>query len=176
MASRFERVSKLEAARRQLEEAIEVFFRQGDMVAVHTLAAAALDILRDLGRPKGLGSIVKDSPLVLPEKQREVREIFNAAQNFFKHANRDPEETLEFRPDATPFFIFDAIELYAQVKGSSFAAGDVFRMWFVVTNPQFTLGPLRSLVDDAKRAGIDPDNFEGVRLALAHWKSRNPIA
>ena len=44
----FEMVTRLEAAERQLRVAIRMFFERKDMIAVHTLAAAALQILDDL--------------------------------------------------------------------------------------------------------------------------------
>ena len=43
-------VSKLDAARRQLETAIRLFFYDGDFVSTHTLAAAAFNVLNDLSR------------------------------------------------------------------------------------------------------------------------------
>ena len=39
-----ELVTKLEAAERQLRVAIRLFFERKDMIAVHTLTAAALEI------------------------------------------------------------------------------------------------------------------------------------
>ena len=42
------RVTKVEAARRQIDTAIRMLFSNEDPVAVHTLAMAALRIVRDL--------------------------------------------------------------------------------------------------------------------------------
>jgi len=42
------RVSKVEAANRPLDTAIELFFAEGDPLAVHTLAGAASVIAADL--------------------------------------------------------------------------------------------------------------------------------
>lgn len=43
-------ISKLDSARRQLETAVRLFFVDGDPVSVHTLAAAAGEVLADLAR------------------------------------------------------------------------------------------------------------------------------
>src|SRR5579872_5153508 len=47
------RVTKLEAAKRQLTAAIRLFFDGGDEIAVHTLAVASYDILHTLSKRKG---------------------------------------------------------------------------------------------------------------------------
>jgi hypothetical protein len=45
-----ETVTVLEAAERQLRTAIRLFFERRDMIAIHTLATAAQEILRRLGK------------------------------------------------------------------------------------------------------------------------------
>jgi hypothetical protein len=53
MERRPEIITKLDAARRQLRTAVTLFFQHGDEVAVHTLTAAAHQILIDLLKPQG---------------------------------------------------------------------------------------------------------------------------
>ncbi len=48
------RVSKLNAARRQLNCALELWFSDKDEVSVHTLAAAAHQIIYDISKKKGV--------------------------------------------------------------------------------------------------------------------------
>ena len=45
-------VSKVEAARRQIDVAIHMLFSEEDPLAIHTLAGAAFQILRDLADKK----------------------------------------------------------------------------------------------------------------------------
>jgi hypothetical protein len=42
------RLGKLEAARRQLETAIKLYFADGDEVSIHTLTGAAYPLIRDI--------------------------------------------------------------------------------------------------------------------------------
>ena len=89
------RISKLDAARRQLDISINLFFYDRDLVAIHTLAAAAFNVLADLLKQQGrsertlrgklLESVKKEHQVTVLRKVRE-------AENFFKHADRDPEE------------------------------------------------------------------------------------
>lgn len=46
------KVSKLEAASRQLDTAIRLLFHQGDAVAVHSLAAGAANVFFDVAEEK----------------------------------------------------------------------------------------------------------------------------
>ncbi len=43
------KISKLDAARRQLITAIRLYFNHGDIVSVHTLSAAAFKTTQDIG-------------------------------------------------------------------------------------------------------------------------------
>jgi hypothetical protein len=53
------KISKLEAARRQVETAIRIYFANGDPVSIHTLAAASLQILVDLDKKALFGTSSK---------------------------------------------------------------------------------------------------------------------
>jgi hypothetical protein len=155
-----ERLTKIETATRQLETAITLFFNGGDSVSIHTLTAAAYEVLRDVCRPRGIFSHTKDSPYIRPEKRKEAMSIFNKAQNFFKHAQKDPDAIFDFKAEATSFLIIDAIELYSRLTGSLFAAANVFRMWFALKYPDLIMGPFHALVIEARKQEIDPEDFE----------------
>ena len=51
------KVSKPEAARRQLDSAIRMLFKNEDPIAIHTLCMAAFRILRDLAEKGGNSDI-----------------------------------------------------------------------------------------------------------------------
>ena len=86
-------ISKVEAASRLLDTAIRLFFEGADAVAVHSLAAASLNIFSDLAEHGGnswRAHLGDDSKLSAPEMKR----VLNSAWNFFKHADRDPDGTI----------------------------------------------------------------------------------
>ncbi len=95
----FHIVSKLEAAERQLRQAVRLFFQRGDDVAIHTLAAAAYQILSDLCEHKGIEREMEDSA-ILDEMgvKGEVLATTRKPQTFFMHADKDPEGTVRFNP------------------------------------------------------------------------------
>ena len=53
------RVSKIDAARRQLETAIRLFFYDIDFVSVHTLLCASHEIFVRIGESSGVHSIIR---------------------------------------------------------------------------------------------------------------------
>ena len=171
----FESVTKLEAAERQLRVAIRSFFEGKDLIAVHTLAAAAQEVLRDLGRPRGIKSIFKGSDRIRPEKTKEINAIFNEAQNFFKHADRDPSENLKFHYEATKYYLLDAALLYNQLTGRQFPEMTGLICWFLLKFPDL-LGDdpyLQAAVQLAK--GVNADDLELLLAAvdqLARQQSR----
>src|SRR5207249_4277605 len=105
-------VDKLEAACRQLESAITMFFEEWDVVSQHTLISAAYGILYDLDKQRGVGGSVKDSLLVRPEDRAGFIRAIHLPQNFFKHARKDSGIKLAFRYRVSHFFLFDAIRLF----------------------------------------------------------------
>jgi hypothetical protein len=136
MSSDFHTVSKLEAAERQLCQVIRLFFQRGDAVAIHTLAAAAYQILSDLCERKKLKREIEDSAILdeLGVKQ-EVLAALRKPQNFFKHADRDPEGTVRFNPMLSACLILYGVHYYFALTGRQFGEGQVFRVWFFLRFP-----------------------------------------
>jgi hypothetical protein len=131
-------VSKLDAAKRQLETAIRLYFSEGDPVSIHTLSAAAYNILRDLG--KNVGSdpmMIKQMFLayVIPGKEKLFMSKINEAENFFKHADKDHRATLKFDTSLPEFFILDAIGQYNKLTGEDTPLLKLFRGWFIASHP-----------------------------------------
>ena len=131
------------------------------MIAVHTLAAASLQVLADLGAKSGVESMVKNPKLIQPEKRKYVAGKFCEAQNFFKHADRDPHEILDFFAEATPFYIVDAVVLYERVSGSSTHACKAFNVWFSLNYPDVLIdGAYKKYIESVVTADPDLANRE----------------
>jgi hypothetical protein len=92
-------VSKLDAAKRQVRQAIKLWFANGDPVSIHTLLYAAVDIIHHLhGRATGKRLFFANDALqrANPAVVRAVRDW----PNFFKHGRFDPDKVLLFNPNA----------------------------------------------------------------------------
>ena len=132
-------ILKLEAAKRQLDTAIKLYFKDDDPVSIHTLTAAAHQILIDLAKPEGTKSILKDQILILIKKEYQSKYLsaINEAENFFKHAEKDPGALLKFNPEQTDFLLFDAVEMYMRLSKESTQDMSIYRAWFLLKHPDF---------------------------------------
>jgi hypothetical protein len=159
-------VSKKEAAERQLNTCIELFFREEDSVSVHTLASAVHDILEVLTRDIRWFDIMLTASCIKPEKKKEVADIFKKAQNFFKHASRDASVTMEFAPFQTEVMIFDCVRMYMCLTGQKTAEVHVYNLWFIMRYPEYfdyirdANDPLFKLFATAEGVGVDPKHLQ----------------
>lgn len=167
MKSYVERVTKLDAVRRQLRTAIRMFFEDKDTVSAYTLAAAVEDLLAGLLNQKGERHPLRNSDLIRPERKEEFLQILNRPRNFFKHADRDPGEVLEFRPGILPYVLLECAALYQQHTGRALREGWVFFLWFGIHNPDVVEpGPLKDALDALKMLAPDIASDKTVFLEL----------
>ncbi len=136
-------ISKFDAARRQLETAVRLYFFHGDPVSIHTLASAAAQVLHDLAKKRGGDPVMLHQAIlqyVLPEHQPLVRKTLAEAENFFKHADRDPREVLEFKLAQTEMVLLDAVEAYHKLASERVPLFTVYLLWFLtVAGKEFVL-------------------------------------
>ena len=131
-------VSKLDVARRQLETAIKLFFYDGDFVSLHTLAAAAFNVLNDLSRQAGEDKkSIRDELLhhVREDKRKVFLDQLRKTENFMKHADRDPDETHSFDPGLSTFFLIDAVRCYWKITGEHTLVTEAYFLWFMTEHP-----------------------------------------
>lgn len=137
-------ISKLDAAKRQLDTALNLYFKNGDPISIHTLTAASHQILMDLGAK----SVIKDTALIRKGMEKEYLAIVNRAENFFKHAQRDQKELLEFNSKETDFLLFDAVEMYMQIANEQPNDMAILRIWFKIQNPSIISDEIQKTLRD----------------------------
>ncbi|PKN68652.1 MAG: hypothetical protein CVU54_13545 [Deltaproteobacteria bacterium HGW-Deltaproteobacteria-12] len=134
-------LSKLDCAKRQIEVAIKLYFHFDDPVSIHTLTAAAYNILRDINKSRGNDPLLLKEWFVInmvkPEMRDEYRKLVNKAENFFKHADRDSEETHTFYPSQTEIMLWEAVEVYQRLTGEITPLLHIFRGWFMMNHLNF---------------------------------------
>ena len=87
-------ITKIEAARRQIDTAIELMFLGYDPIPIHTIIAAASRIVRDLSEQANTLGWQKLMEAITPGSERVVLGGFNKYSNFFKHADTDPNAVI----------------------------------------------------------------------------------
>jgi hypothetical protein len=125
------KISKIDAAKRQLETAIRLYFNEADPVSIHTLTGAAHEILSDLNSKVSGTPMILSDVLVKEERKKEFRQIMNEAKNHFKHADKDSDTVIDFNPEINETFIYDACAKYEQLTGEAVPYFRIYCGWFV---------------------------------------------
>jgi len=78
-------LSKLDAALRQLETAVTLYFHSSDPISIHTLTAAAYNVLQGIKKHRGAGfQMFKDADMVYPGRLTgERRPVLVAYMSWF---------------------------------------------------------------------------------------------
>ena len=177
-------VNKIEAARRQLEQALELLFDGKDPLPIHTLAMAALRILRDLAsdRPdEGAKTVALMEASIRPGvKKGEFWGALHQASNFLKHANRDPDAVLnEIRPEANDYALCIAGLIYQDLGGDLSPRMKVLRSLICVRNPDVVMEPFgevyRNIGDDIRSWSRDTQ-LAFSRIAICAMEDNHPIS
>lgn len=152
---------------------------ESDPVSVHTLAAAAFEILKDLDEhgPK-TGTFYNHLEVdVKPEYRQMVIKIFRAPQNFFKHANDDPDKVLEFHLAQPEMFLVCGVEKYVELAAEKTAEMLVYELWFCHQNPDLLMPeaaarmrqtPFPTIYNAAERRKFFEDYIGTAALFLAN--------
>jgi hypothetical protein len=137
-------ISKLDAARRQLETAVRLYFHEAEPVSIHTLTAAAYNVLRHItARRGGTPMIIKDqlTQYIRKEYIDQYKMKLNEAENFFKHADKDPDDALKFRPVQTDLLLWDGCQKYRELTSEAVPMLTLFITWYVLNNPELYILP-----------------------------------
>jgi hypothetical protein len=131
-------IGKVDVARRQISEAVRLFFCERDRVVIHTVIASAHQVLFDIGATKGIRSALKNTDVLRNEELQRHLKTINYPFNFFKHADFDPNGKINIGPLIcfTSDFIMDAIIMLQRIAGDIPIEAKVFWSWFVSKYPQ----------------------------------------
>lgn len=147
-------VTKIEAAEKQLDTAINLFFENVDHLSCYTLAAASREITDDLGHKKKdelfrselnrLGDAQKVrlsfrdelKIRIKPEHFKEALGLFRKKQNFLKHANTDHDQGIEeISVDELAFLLLFAVRNFSLLAKRWTPAMSTFFCWFAASKP-----------------------------------------
>jgi hypothetical protein len=132
------KIGKLDAARRQIQTAIQLWFNGGDPVSIHTLAFAAYEIVHAISKRRDPArmELLFDAPFIKPEHRREYAVAMKKHASFFKHADTDGEAVIEFHPEFSESFILFTVvglELCGERKS---AEETTYLLWFHIHSPE----------------------------------------
>lgn len=126
------------------------------MLAVHTLAAASLQLLVDLGKLAGVESRYRRQELIRPGRRKEVLAILNSTQNFLKHADRDPEECHTYAEEGTVLLLWEVVELASRLGLGNRREHLAFQLWFAAAFPDLINPPALAALQAVGSCDLDP--------------------
>jgi len=142
-------VTKIEAAKRQLDCAIELWFTDQDPVAIQTLAAAAYQIIFDINEHRGNAhQKLFNADIVKPEYRRMWNAMVRAPSNFLKHADKDPEGSIELIPFANIMFLMFAVAGLGTLSQESSDNERIFAMWLNFHEPDLVADSFKSFAKE----------------------------
>jgi hypothetical protein len=126
----------MDVAKRQLRTATLLWFMDEDPVSIHTIISAAHEITHTLFRKKGLRGLLFDMPLPKEEFRAEVAKALKAAANFFKHAQKDLDASIEFNPGMNRVLIITVASGLRRMGEQLDDIQDAFLAWTAIHHPE----------------------------------------
>lgn len=132
-------ISKFDAAKRQLDCALELFFAEKDAIPIHTLACAAHQIIYDINKNKNGPELLFDHKDTSDSKIKVTKKTLHSHYNFFKHADNDPcpDCGIAFNTDITEIFMLSAIIGIYYLDGKINEIQRAFICFIHLKNPDF---------------------------------------
>lgn len=116
------KISKIDVARLQLDQACKLYLVDGDLVSILTLAGASEEMLGVLLRQRGESNVlqaVHDSEILKSPTRtfKQTADSANFVRNAVKHANDPNEVDVDFLPGDTYAMLARALDNYGQFAG-----------------------------------------------------------
>ena len=164
-------ITKIDAARRQLRMAIDLWFADGDPVPIHTLACAAYQIVHDLHerQKKPRPPMLLDVECIKDEYKNKIRDALKQPANFMKHGNRGKAgamTSLTFDPELSVFFISFTIQGLIYLKQDLSAEEQAFNIWQRLHRPDYFTKAWQDLVKN---------NLDAIAVAGLHALSKQHL-
>jgi hypothetical protein len=132
-------ITKLEAAKRQLNCALELFFDEKDTVSIHTLACAAHQVIYDINRDQNGPELLFDYQDTSDSNEKVTKKLLHSQYNFFKHADNDPCPNcgIRFSSDISEIFLLSSVIGIYYLEGTINGLQRAFINYIHVNNGDF---------------------------------------
>jgi hypothetical protein len=128
-------VDKIDAVGRQIETAVWLWFNEGDIVSIHTLADAAFGVILDLYH-------ARKWPLPIPfddpagKESKKLRKKLREAGTYGKHARTDHDLAYEYSEVFIESYLAAAVAAYGRLREPKRdGLLTLFSFWFAIRNP-----------------------------------------
>ncbi|RXJ89714.1 hypothetical protein CRV01_07520 [Arcobacter sp. CECT 8983] len=155
-------INKLTAAINQLNTSIYMFFERKDDISIHTIVGATNEILRTLVKvqEKDISNTMLENNHTKRMSKKEVFTFINAFKNFFKHADKDHDKTINFDPIMNHYHIIDSVILLSRLGHKHTPETLTFLMWFDSKYPELFKWNIDFLNNKPQYLILDSNEFE----------------
>ena len=147
------KVTKIDAVKRHLDVAIKLFFEDEDPIPIYSISAASHTILKDLVKHRTGKKAVFDDWMDLyikPEKMGYALTLFASKRNFLKHANKDPDKTIEeLKPELVEMELFFCCATFFQLGEKLTDRMAIYWSWLMAQQPNLFI--VEKMKDDFER-------------------------
>lgn len=163
------KVTKLDAARRQLRTALELWFADGDPISIHSLVGSSYQVLHDLNRKAKGPPLLFDSPAVKKEFSPDAVRRLKEHMNFFKHADLRkikgaPSMAIDFDPRLNDLYFLACVLGVAALGLKHTDHEAAFLGWRMLSGE----GSLGEHGSDVLRQTLGPESVEVGRGVKKH--------
>jgi hypothetical protein len=113
------------------------------------LAGAAYQIIHDLKEHRGeVRPLLYDADQIKDEYRNQWINLVKRAVNFFKHADKNPDDTVVFSPSQNMLFLMSAAGGIRLLGEQTSHAVNAFTFWMVINKPTWITPQFRKLFED----------------------------
>jgi hypothetical protein len=143
-------ITKFDAARRQLVTSIRMFFEDADSISVYTLGHAAWEVLDALCKHQGKIRFREQMAGANRLSEDEIKKIANFGKNFFKHADRKPDDVLqEFDDNLNDHVLIAATIDFGTLASSKPMEVQLYPIWYFAAHAEKIALPDFKVVQNA---------------------------
>jgi hypothetical protein len=139
------RLTRIDAAGRLIDAAIEMFFFDGDPIAIHTIAAASHDIVRALAKRRGVTGLSLGANLIEREFHKQWNDLTRSDTNPLKPVDGDPNDDVEVDPELTEALLMFALRGLRRMGHTCNGLQAAYWTWFCLHHPAATTIDMYSL-------------------------------
>jgi hypothetical protein len=156
------KLTKIDAAEAQIRAAVRMFFEGAHPVPIYTLANGAREIVATIGEQIDIETVQQELAAARNVTVGQLVRPLSKIAGFFKHADRDATETIEFDENDVDVVLQLACHDFGRITGGMPIEAQVFEAWIAtIAFRRVSDAPLRS--QHLIKAAIT--YFPGIRTA-----------
>jgi hypothetical protein len=122
-------LTKIDAAEAQLQAAVRMFFEDWHPVPIYTLANAVREVVARIGEHLDVETVQQELAKARGIDVADMVRPLTKIAAFFKHADRDPSDKIDFYEDDLEGVLFLAVHDFGRVTGGVPIEAQVFEAW-----------------------------------------------